>query len=189
MAYWLGPEAADKVIVCLHGGGYVVPADPAQLQSPWDLRTGLCKAGHAVSIVLLSYGRCVSSPWVSFDCDANSYYRNAYKDSLDRRFMPRWAAAFLGSSERDEYNEPLRAPGSWWKGIPVDSLLILAGSDEIMVDSIQALGKKIEAVHGGTSTIVTAQECHCQPVQDCLMGYKVQGEQAKTLESWLLHRL
>ena len=44
----------------------------------------------------------------------------------------------------DNYNQPLRAPADWWKGLQVQEVLVIAGADEVLVDYVKELGRKIE---------------------------------------------
>lgn len=54
--HWLGTKSADKIILYLHGGGYVVPATPAHVQWCYDLGKALSeKQGRSVSCVFPSY--------------------------------------------------------------------------------------------------------------------------------------
>ena len=50
----------------------------------------------------------------------------------------------MGRATPDPYNQPLVAPADWWRDVPVNEILIVAGSDEVFVDDIAALAKKIE---------------------------------------------
>lgn len=50
----------------------------------------------------------------------------------------------MGGAAPDNYNQPLRAPASWWEGLKVEEVLIIAGADEVLVDYVKELAGKIE---------------------------------------------
>ncbi|EXJ78170.1 hypothetical protein A1O3_09331 [Capronia epimyces CBS 606.96] len=54
--HWIGSEAAEKVIVHFHGGGYVFPATISLFHFMWDMRERATRAtGSEVSVVVASY--------------------------------------------------------------------------------------------------------------------------------------
>jgi len=50
----------------------------------------------------------------------------------------------MGTSKRDNYNHQIDAPAEWWKGIKVDKIAFLAGSNEVFVDGIRTLFETVE---------------------------------------------
>ena len=90
-------------------------------------------------------GAFVSSPWGEFDTSAPSYTRNQAKDLLKVPTLKRWAAAFLGGAEGDEYNQPFRAPLGWWADLPskVEAMLVTTGADELMADDVEQFSQTV----------------------------------------------
>ena len=41
----------------------------------------------------------------------------------------------MGDAKQDHYNQPVVAPSSWWKDIPVRDVLI-TGGEEVLIDEI-----------------------------------------------------
>ena len=52
--HWLGPKAAEKVVIYFHGGGYVLPCTAGHFQWLFDLQNDLAK-DHSISVVVVSY--------------------------------------------------------------------------------------------------------------------------------------
>ena len=67
-----------------------------------------------------------------------------------------WSANFLGGKARDEYNEPFGAEQGWWEGRGrgeegerglrdvVEEIFVVAGGDEVLVDSIRIMAGRLE---------------------------------------------
>jgi len=92
-------------------------------------------------------GAILLAPWVSFRTDLPSVKANAQKDIIQPSLGDRWSANFLGTSSKDEYNEPgERTDEQWWAGLQdaVAEIFIVGGQDEILVDSIREMGKKLK---------------------------------------------
>lgn len=91
-------------------------------------------------------GAALISPWGGFDTSASSYSRNALKDSIDASVLQKWAGYFMGRAEVDGYNQPFCAPSKWWNELNdvVQSVLITAGTNEVLVDDIKAFADRIE---------------------------------------------
>lgn len=97
---------------------------------------------------------------------APSFTRNQHKDMVGERGLKNSVSYFMGSAEADEYNQPLRAEAEWWMGLKdvVREISTTAGADELMVDDIEAISKKIEVsllkiFHGTTSDMAVG----CSP--------------------------
>ncbi|KAI9874226.1 MAG: hypothetical protein M1830_010047, partial [Pleopsidium flavum] len=129
------------------------------------------------------------APWASFDTTAESFRRNQYKDCLGPAALNPWSRAFMSRAQTDNYNQPLNAPASWWKDLKVDAVLILAGADEVLVDDIKEVARRIESVHPKTTTIIVTGESHDSPYVSPMIGYKEPSEQAKAIRSWISPRL
>jgi len=92
-------------------------------------------------------GAILLAPWISFRTDWPSTKANAQKDIIQPSLGNLWSANFLGTSSKDEYNEPgERTDEQWWAGLPdaVAEIFIVGGQDEILVDSIREMEKKLK---------------------------------------------
>ena len=63
---------------------------------------------------------------------------NAKKDIDQKEALESWAKQYLNGKASDNYAEAVLAPIEWWRGSQVERVLVLAGSDEVFIDSIEA---------------------------------------------------
>ena len=89
-------------------------------------------------------GVVACSPWVSFRTDWPSVERNKYKDIIDPRCLKVWAAAYLNGRQSDSWSEPLLAPVEWWRDAKVEHVLLMGGSDEVLISSIEQFAKQFK---------------------------------------------
>ena len=75
------------------------------------------------------------APWISFR-DQPSMQRNAYKDLLSLDVVKKWSDMYMAGQEANFYSEALLAPAEWWDKALVEKILVVAGADEVLVDSI-----------------------------------------------------
>ncbi|TVY54411.1 Steryl acetyl hydrolase 1 [Lachnellula cervina] len=115
-------------------------------------------------------GALLISPWVSFNLDGESWTRNEYKDCLCKKSGQQWSSAFLNHPQpldpvSDYYNQAVTAPESWWEGAAVESVLIVAGREEVLVDGITEFAGKFSRGVGSAGKVEFR----------VLEGYHVQG--------------
>jgi len=69
----------------------------------------------------------------------------------------RWSEAFLGSSPKDNYNQPCMAEPSWFDGLEgiVKDMLIEAGGGEMMIDGIDEMAETLKRAHKNVRYLVT----------------------------------
>ncbi len=94
-------------------------------------------------------------------------------------------------STSDNYSQPITAPASWWEGLKVEQVLVVAGEEETLVDGIKEFEEKLRrGVGEGTKveTLIAKGEFHDQPNVDIQFGYK-EGEQAKRIKGWVASKL
>ncbi|GMG28537.1 unnamed protein product [Aspergillus oryzae] len=121
------------------------------------------------------------APWVSFVHEGASMQENQYKDMIGPEILNRWSHMYLAGKESDAWSEPNRAPTEWWRDAKVKEVLILAGRDEILFDSINAFVKKFQYLVGHGET-------HVAPVYGAgFIGKETQ--QGNGLKEWLQSRL
>lgn len=134
-------------------------------------------------------GAVLFAPWASFATDDPSMKANTKKDIITPFLLDIWSASFLGKSTRDNYNEPIRTDVEWWRGLKdiVKEILVTGGTDELLIDSIKEMARKLEAAHPQTTTLVAKHEFHCQPIM-AQLGPPV-GQQADGIRNWIAKRL
>lgn len=71
---------------------------------------------------------------------------NAKKDIVNVPTGKEWARTYLAGKDGGPYAEPLIADASWWKhaSTKVESILCVAGSDEILLDVINEWVEKFK---------------------------------------------
>ena len=82
-------------------------------------------------------GAFTLSPWVSFSGGWVSEYHNRFKDIVNKGIGQKWSSAYLNGKPADPWNEPICAPRTWWRGLKIRQLLVIAGSEEILLSSIE----------------------------------------------------
>jgi acetyl esterase/lipase len=144
-------------------------------------------------------GVVLISPWISFDTSATSFTTNKYKDCIGPIAVKQWSSAFMGcpwphTSANDYYNQAITAPESWWEGLKVEEILVVAGEEEVLIDGITEFDGKLRRGVGDGSKVefvVAKGEYHDQPSLDLQLGYseKDEGEQAKVIKGWVSSKL
>ena len=153
-------------------------------------------------------GAFLCSPWVSFDTNYNSNSTNANKDILIEKVLLKWGSMYVGGSKDqilvnkdqsgDGYIEPLQNGPDWWQGMNkvVKSILVWAGEDEVLLDSIREFEGKFR--EGWTSggghntlfkTIYGKGEAHCEPIVGDRLGRYKKGKSQLQIEDWLKKHL
>lgn len=84
------------------------------------------------------------SPWTQFKPDQASTIRNQCKDFLSPASSEGWGLAYLAGRRSDAYTEAFYAPLSWWEGVKVCDVIVTAGADEILLDSIKEWTAKFQ---------------------------------------------
>jgi acetyl esterase/lipase len=138
-------------------------------------------------------GAVLISPWISFATNTPSFTSNKYKDCLGPVPLQAWSQSFLGSSPSDNYTEALNAPESWWEGLQVQEIFVVAGEDEVLVDVIKEFAVKLKSGlgKGRVKSLVVKNEYHDQPNLDLGMGVKEKDEsiQSREIKGWLRSKL
>ncbi|KAJ5975701.1 hypothetical protein N7481_009408 [Penicillium waksmanii] len=127
------------------------------------------------------------APWVNFSTNWPSFKDNAYKDLVTERALSEWSASYNPGKEHDAWSEPDRAPAEWWADAKTERILLLAGSDELLLSPIESFAKKVKSVFPNTTYIVGTDEGH-----DIIFYGNPGPEGVQTgneLRQWLLSRL
>jgi acetyl esterase/lipase len=103
---------------------------------------------------------------------------------------PLQTAFLLSTPESDNYSQPILAPPSWWSGLSISSILIVSGSDEVLIDGITEFEKKLSEGFGKDKVEfqVVKGEYHDQPSLDIQFGYtkpEDEGKQARIIKEWI----
>jgi acetyl esterase/lipase len=152
-------------------------------------------------------GAILLSPWVSFSHDWPSVAHNKEKDIDAQEVTTRWSQLYLNGRASNNYIEAVDAPAEWWKGTQVEQVLVLAGADEVLIDSIKLWTSKFrvcprlepqfpraifntrQKFNPNTTLVVGENECHVAPLIWPMFGDSHETEQERALKCWLLERL
>lgn len=121
-------------------GGNLAVATMLHAARPSDLAPPLSKISTTDRLKAL----VVLSPWVSFDTSLHSFERNRNKDYLQAETEKRWSDMYVGTQAPSPYNEPALASPSEWKDLPIQDILVTAGSNEVLIDGIEKWVKDLQ---------------------------------------------
>jgi len=95
-----------------------------------------------------------------------------------------WSQKYLNGRKEDRWNQPVLASPAWWRGCPVRRALILAGSEEIFLSSIEEFARRFMAAVPNSVFFVGPDEGHITPITDRTAKY-TNNRQGKELMKWL----
>jgi acetyl esterase/lipase len=142
----IGRSPRDVILVGDSAGGNLCLALLSHIPHPTSDLPRLNIAKPLKALVCLS-------PWVSFRHDWGSMEENQYKDIDVRDVTESWARLYLNGQSTNYYIEACNAPESWWDGAQVEQTLVLAGSDEMLLDPIRSWVAKFSVCLLWTSLI------------------------------------
>jgi acetyl esterase/lipase len=201
----IGRSPRDVILVSDSAGGNLCLALLSHISHPSPDIPRLDIAEPFKALVCLS-------PWVSFRHDWPSTEVNQYKDIDARDVTERWANGYLNGRSTNYYMEACDAPETWWEGAQVEQTLVLAGSDEMLLDPIRSWVGKFsvcfadlcrcihvtsednyanlsQKLNPDTTLVVGQSECHIAPLIWPLFGDRHETQQGAALKSWLSERL
>ncbi|KAH7127343.1 Alpha/Beta hydrolase protein [Dactylonectria macrodidyma] len=129
-------------------------------------------------------GALLISPWVSFSTQSESFQSCAHRDYVNKLQVFEWADAYCPSPIRNEYSEPARAGSDWWKGLPVQEVLVLAGGMEVFHDDVKTLGTNLTAAGVKLKVIECENHTHIECILDAVAGLEP-GQMAYAIWDWL----
>lgn len=150
------------------------------------------------------------APWVRFTLNTPSEKSNAKKDIVTVPTGIEWAREYLAGKDGGPYAQPLTADSSWWRDAKtkVESILCVAGADEILVDVISEWVEKYKVcandsvrstanhpaskfVNGSDSIeyVVGKNEVHIAPIIEPMLGDSSPTSQGEAIKSWMKARL
>ncbi|KMU90739.1 hypothetical protein CIHG_08699 [Coccidioides immitis H538.4] len=202
LGHWLGNKDAKNVLVYYHGGGFAISAGTAYFQVLKGNNGGAqrCRERYCylcTHVYSRTTCRIPNTAGAFHDCPVGfifprispSVKENALKDIIMPELAERWSSSYLAGQETDNYNQPLLAPAEWWKDIKARDLLIVAGSDEILLSCIEEFVEKLKSVLPNVTYIVGQDEPHVAPFIYLMLGDKSTTQQDGGLRTWLSSRL
>ncbi|KAN0068524.1 Alpha/Beta hydrolase fold [Elaphomyces granulatus] len=125
-------------------------------------------------------------PWVSFGAYQGwtSPGENRRKDMVTDDLGTTWSRKYLNGRKGDRWNQPILASPAWWRGCPVRRALILAGSEEVFLSSIEEFARRFMAAVPNSVFFVGPDEGHITPISDRMAKY-TNNRQGKELMKWL----
>ncbi len=129
----LGKAPSQVILESDSAGGTLILGVLGHLSHPHPELEPLPLSGPLKGVVM-------SSPWTNLYCTGTNYEQKKMQDPVPPSIIRLWAESWLGNATEDYYNYPAKAPASWWQGLMVREVLIVAGGDEMMLDDIQNLG-------------------------------------------------
>lgn len=167
---FLGGDSAGGNLVC---GVLSHLAHPHPEIDPVDLKGNL---GGAVMV----------APWTLLDTEFPEMEVYHGGDIITTAVAGPWASAYIGAAERDYYTDLSHAPPEWFGTFPVDSVLITAGENEILLPLIQDLATKFKEGFERVELFVGVRECHVAPVYHLELGDATKTEQGRRIERFLV---
>lgn len=86
----------------------------------------------------------IFSPWVNFDMKSVSVLENQMQDPVSLEVMRTWARDYLGTAPLDHYNQPSIASYEWWRGMPVEQLLVTGAAREMLADDLTSFSEMMK---------------------------------------------
>lgn len=154
-------------------------------------------------------GAVLTSPWVKFPPDDDSVKRNEGSDFVCVAGANRWSAAFQGtwrltflssqsanlslsgSAPYDNYTQPILASADWFSGLDkvVKGIIIWGGGQEVLIDSIDAIARKLKEIYPNTEYVRSPAGAHVEWLIRKMIGIKGKDESTQAIESWITARL
>ncbi|CAG8084573.1 unnamed protein product [Penicillium salamii] len=130
-------------------------------------------------------GAVMIAPWTLLDVEFPDMEVYHGGDIITTAVAGPWAGAYVGSAKRDYYTDLSTAPADWFGSFPVDSVLITAGGNEIMLPLIQDFAGKFKEGFERVELFVGVRECHVAPVYHLELGDATKTEQGRRVEEFL----
>jgi acetyl esterase/lipase len=132
-------------------------------------------------------GAYLISPWVAMKYDSSSFQTNASRDYIRAKSMATYTTMWKPDTTQ-VWAEPVTGGSQFWRNIPVDDLLITAGSWECFLDDIQEMASQLDAKPFGSGASVELsigeKEVHVQCAVDKAVNVK-NGKVANDILQWL----
>lgn len=127
----LGRDPEDVIIAGDSAGANLCVGLISHLSHPSADLPRLKIDNHLLGMILIS-------PWLSFDTSWPSMTKNAKRDIDAIEPLEKWARSYVNGKASTSYIEAVTASMSWWTGAHVKQTVVLAGADEVFIDSTRA---------------------------------------------------
>jgi acetyl esterase/lipase len=150
-------------------------------------------------------GAVMIAPWTLMETDFSDRKIDSSGDLITPAVAGPWAGAYLGTATRDVYTDLSTAEPEWYTTFPVQSVLICAGGNEILLPIIQDFSEKFKVCAGdydlnerlligqagfpSMELFVGHREGHVAPIYNLELGDTTETEQGKRAKEWLTKRL
>jgi hypothetical protein len=97
---------------------------------------------------------------------------------------------FRSHCPSDAYIEPLLAEADWWKDLMVENIMVVVGTDEVLLDGIKSFTCKLQSGLGEEHVSKTLLDgtSHVACNLDPIFGYD-RGTMGTAVEEWLRSKL
>jgi hypothetical protein len=134
-------------------------------------------------------GAVLIAPWTLMQTDFSDQVIDSSGDLITPGVAGPWAAAYLGTSARDVYTDLSNAEPDWYTTFPVESVLICAGGNEILLPIIREFAEKFKVGFPASELFVGHREGHVAPIYNLELGDTTETEQGGRVKGWLVKRL
>ncbi|OAP56083.1 hypothetical protein AYL99_09262 [Fonsecaea erecta] len=130
-------------------------------------------------------GALLISPWVDLSVGTSkSWVENKDKDIISAAIVPALVKNLISDDDRNEYTDPIRADSKWWAGVPVSSILALAGTHEMFYDDITKFSQKLKDGGLNVEVVDCPQQVHIDCILDTQSGLE-HGTMSHAIWDWL----
>lgn len=93
----------------------------------------------------------------------------------------------LGSAPYDNYTQPLLAPADWFSGLGeiVKDIIIWGGEQEVLIDSIDAISRRLKDSHPRTEYVRSQDGAHVGWLANKLIGVTGKDESTQAIERFM----
>ncbi|KAK5453292.1 hypothetical protein LTS15_006477 [Exophiala xenobiotica] len=129
-------------------------------------------------------GLLLISPWVSFSIESHSFVENANRDVIPEEIVNQLRGAYVGPGDENNFSEPIQADVSWWRDIPVKSILNIYGEAECLRDHIVQIGEKLAKAGNHVANVECPSHVHIDCILDAQAGMDA-GPMSTRIWEWL----
>ncbi|KAG6113410.1 hypothetical protein E4U31_000960 [Claviceps sp. LM219 group G6] len=125
------------------------------------------------------------APWTGLNKPDVLLERYSGGDVISKASLHRWAVNYTGDAMPDYYTDASRAPAEWFRGFPVNKILVLAGQHEYLLPAIDGFVKKLQAGYGPVEFYVAEREAHDAPFVNLFYHDYSPTRQGTKLMEWI----
>ncbi|KAG6027951.1 hypothetical protein E4U41_000811 [Claviceps citrina] len=117
-------------------------------------------------------------------------------DVITKAPLGHWARNYMGgggatatmattATTPDYYTDASRAPSGWFRGLPVNQILVMAGQHEYLLPQIDAFVRTLQTGYGPVEFYVADKEAHIAPFVNLLYEHNAPTGQGTKLVDWI----